>query len=249
MLRRDPDEIFMTGFKEAIADMAPLAKNLCFFADTELLATAYEKQFDITCAVLPVMCDISLLAPHNASSYPIILTYLGSAGQEKGFHLLPLLLEKLAAYPHFDRLECHIQAYVPPNHYDPVIDAAITRLESYVPQVRLYRDELPQVDYLKLLMQSHIVLLPYDAKAYKSRSSGVLMQAMAAGKVTVIPDHTWLSYAAPVQASQRFSGDSFADAVIKALEQYELLASSAYDYSKSMDFQKLSAKFYQILTD
>ncbi len=59
--------------------------------------------------------------------------------------------------------------------------------------VTFLQETLSTDAYYRLLGQADAVLLPYDAKIYRSRSSGVLTEALAAGKPVVVTENTWLS--------------------------------------------------------
>ena len=48
-------------------------------------------------------------------------------------------------------------------------------------------------EYADLVHSADIILLPYQADVYAARSSGILAEALAAGKPVVVPSGTWMS--------------------------------------------------------
>jgi glycosyltransferase involved in cell wall biosynthesis len=86
--------------------------------------------------------------------------------------------------------------------------AALAELETYpAEQVeRAHREGfVPTDDYYYLLAKADVVLCPYDARAYRARSSGVFAEAVAAGKPTVVPADTWMASALEPGAGETYS--------------------------------------------
>lgn len=52
---------------------------------------------------------------------------------------------------------------------------------------------LPRSDYLGWLHASDVILLPYDAKTYAERTSGIFVEAIAAGKPAPTTAGTWMA--------------------------------------------------------
>lgn len=250
MLRREPEEASMAKLRQALAPIDYLlGKKVFFFSDTPALSDSYQTIFGLNVTTAPIICDVSLirsrlLAPRRKATR---LVYLGGARQEKGFQHLPDLLEVLAqTYPEFHDLEFHFHSYVPPDLVENDVIAAIQVLKTK-PKVFLYSQNLSQEAFVDLLMLGDIVLLPYDAARYRRRSSGILMQAMAAGKVAVVPADTWFAESAPAEAVQTFKPDAFAAAVRQVLNNYENKEKAARNYGESLDFSTILGSFYNCL--
>lgn len=86
--------------------------------------------------------------------------------------------------------------------------------------------------YFSILKHSQIVLFPYNSEVYRYMPSGLLREAIAAGKVLVIPDGTSLSRQAySVDAGAvtfgEFSIESVTQALHAALACYESLRAKA----------------------
>jgi hypothetical protein len=67
------------------------------------------------------------------------------------------------------------------------------RLASCKSPYSVYFGELAHASYQRHLVQSDIVLLPYDWQRYALRASGVFSEAVGFGIVAVVPDRTWMA--------------------------------------------------------
>lgn len=57
--------------------------------------------------------------------------------------------------------------------------------------VQVYQP-LSEENYREQLLNSDLILLPYDSYAYARRSSGIFVEAMALGIPTIIPKGSWM---------------------------------------------------------
>ncbi len=249
MLRREPEEFSMNGLRQPLNILDSLVKDrkVFFCADTDSLARAYSKIYNVPVRTLPILCD---LAPIQKAALPPApkkartIVYLGGARVEKGFPLLPPLIEELSSTSDLTFL---LQAYVPKDEYVGVIAESLKRLRKN-PSVVLYEEPLSPEAYINLLLKADIVLLPYEASAYRRRSSGILIQAIAAGKVVVVPEDSWLSNAAPRGGSQSFAPGHLKEAVKAALRDFDALKTGAEKAARAFQFENLLEDFYQGLT-
>ena len=67
-------------------------------------------------------------------------------------------------------------------------------------KVRQIPNILSREQYLEQMQEADIVLLPYDPDTYRSGTSGILVEAIIAGKMPLVKQGSWLSY-----ELQRFS--------------------------------------------
>lgn len=206
---------------------------LRLYADTEDLAEQYA-------ALVPGLHVAAIPIPHCLPSThadgsarapgPLRIVYLGDARDEKGFHLLPDVVDGLAGrfFPE-RRARFILQGNISVAGDSPVLSAARERLAAYPrDRVELITEQLDVAAFHDLVRSADIMLLPYDAHAYERRSSGILMQALAAGRVVVVPAHTWLARQVDPAASVRFGGTtSLADAVAAAVDRWQTLAQEA----------------------
>lgn len=62
------------------------------------------------------------------------------------------------------------------------------------PNVELILTELDFDGYFSALFACDIVMLPYDAKRYATMTSGIFAEAVAFGKISIVPEGTWMSH-------------------------------------------------------
>jgi hypothetical protein len=60
-------------------------------------------------------------------------------------------------------------------------------------KVVLYTEPLDSSSYCDLVVNSDIILLPYDKQAYYAGSSGILAEALAAGVPVIVPEGIWMA--------------------------------------------------------
>jgi hypothetical protein len=66
------------------------------------------------------------------------------------------------------------------------------------------------------------VLFPYEPARYQTATSGTFVEALAAGKPTVVPAGTWLASQQPAGSGEVFSDrQSFIDCVYKVIAGYD----------------------------
>ena len=114
--------------------------------------------------------------------------------------------------------------------------------------VELHHGFLEESNYFEKLRDTDIVLLPYDPFLYKYMVSGVFAEAVAMGKVVVAPDSSWMAEhiknkRAAGKLFNSFDPQSIADAVLKAIEDYETLHSDADRYAESWKKEQNLGKY------
>lgn len=198
--------------------------RIALWTDTEELANDYRKLSSYPFGVLPIPFNHTLIENRQQpGNPPLKCLYLGDVREEKGFHLLPELIHLLNDGPSVQFL---IQATgIHPAAATPVLLAALAELETFDShQVQLIgRDVsfLPRKRYYEMLRDSDIVLCLYDAKIYRARSSGIMTEALAAGKPVIVPAGTWLAHQLPAGCGETFfDQSSLADAVRKVAVSY-----------------------------
>jgi hypothetical protein len=199
------------------------AGRVRFYTDTEELSREYEKLAHGLhvgqVANLPLDARQVGNLPHEAirfrtlpiphtdsgpvepcgSSEPLHVLYLGDARREKGYHHLPQIVADL-----WDdciaggRIVLTIQSNPALTDDEPQIAAAREQLRSYASTaITLLEEPLSSSAYRRLLHSGGLILLPYDRPAYRWRSSGILVEALAAGIPPVVPADTWLARQLP----------------------------------------------------
>lgn len=78
------------------------------------------------------------------------------------------------------------------HHREAFLVEIIAAKSSHLP-VRLIEDQLSAQDYREWMSKSSVILLPYDEKVYRYSTSGILIEAITAGKMPLVKKGTWLS--------------------------------------------------------
>jgi glycosyltransferase involved in cell wall biosynthesis len=128
----------------------------------------------------------------------IRIGYVGEARTNKGFDLLPRLLGRAKDMRLTERIELHIHAYCG-NPTQPFYRRTLSGLRH--PAAFLYYHPMDEQEYSDFLASLDVVVLPYTIDNYHAQTSGVFAEAMASGKIVVVPKGTWLS-----RQLQRYGG-------------------------------------------
>ena len=121
---------------------------------------------------------------------PLRVVSLGNARDEKGLLELFDAARILDLRGDADDLQIVLQA----NDPNAQIVQIVERFAADPPSnVRLIRDALSTDDYNALLASADIVATPYWRSIYEARTSGVFLEAVAAGKPVICTADTWMS--------------------------------------------------------
>ncbi len=203
----------------------PASPRVRLYTDTDELAQEYHSLTGCDVGVLPIPFRARLLNRRQRSDGALCIGYVGEARREKGFPLLAPLVEALAdEYLRPGRVRFLIQGTMSLPEYDPESRAALSRLKTYPEeQVRLVGVDRPLTpdEYYRTVSETDLLLCPYSPIAYRTRSSGCLTEAVAAGIPTVVPDDTWLARNQPPGTGETFRDvASFIEAVRRILTRY-----------------------------
>ncbi len=166
------------------------------------------------------------------ASKAIHLVYLGDARSEKGYHHLPSLVETLwPEYLATQKVKFTIQSNFNINGGESIVLDAKLQLEQYPSnKVRLIQEAMLADEYYQLLNSADLVILPYSSESYQ-RTSGVLTEALAAGKPVVVPANSWLAQQVDESRGVIFgSPETLASAVIQAINNLDELTKAANAY-------------------
>lgn len=207
LLRRDLDEISgsparrdrFAVYLRAFASLAYWPDLVRFYTDTEQLSGDYARETGVPFSTLPIPFDENALeaALHTRTlqqrpSQPVIVGYLGDARPEKGYQFLPTVAKALlGTYLSCGKARLRLQSsfYFPGGELG--MSGARRVLEEFGPNaVELLYEPMPQEEYYRQLADMDIVVLPYIADRYRRRSSGIFAQAVAAGKIVIVPRGT-----------------------------------------------------------
>lgn len=211
------------------------------FCETEDLAAYYEAGTGLTFDVLPTMAWPSIPADAppggdaGAGSDALTLAYLGDARVEKGFLMLPDVVEAIAAGrgPAGRRIHFHIQSHFNIPGGEPGIRAARAALARFAPDlVTLYDTPLDNQTYESVLRAADVILLPYSADTYRRRGSGVLAEALVAGKPVIGPANTWIGRQISQRRGRLFHADwDFTPQLLDLLEHVDACKAAAREHA------------------
>jgi glycosyltransferase involved in cell wall biosynthesis len=244
LLRRDCNEPIVTlakgiGLKACINRFygAGLWSNLVtFYTDTNDLTKQHNALSPVRFITAPIPFRHEnikelVISPYRAE--PINIIYLGDARPEKGYQYLPQLVDALW-FSHIQpgKVKFTIQSNFNLPGGEPGMQEARLRLEQYPSnKVRLLKEPLSTEAYYELLSSADIVVIPYLPDCYAVRSSGVLVESLAAGKPVVVPAKSWMANQVDEsRASIYESPADIPDGVIRILNNFQEFAQAAFEY-------------------
>ncbi|MBB1093379.1 glycosyltransferase [Rhodopseudomonas palustris] len=231
--------------RDAFRSLEGTGHLLRYWTDTEPLAAQYRELGCRAIGVLPIPHGLTALPPPRSTSrHPLTIGYLGGARGDKGFHLLPDLVDQLVGdglVP--GKARFLIQATFGLSREEGLMEAARCRLARHSRDcVALIETPPDSEGFQRALMATDLLLLPYDREVYQRRSSGLLVQAMALGIPTVVPNGTWLASAAPENAHVRLESRALlseavrlAIATIPSLRATALIAACDVCWTQTAD--------------
>ena len=205
---------------------------ISFYTDTEELTQQHDRLSRIKFVTAPIPFRHELIRQsgrERRSDEPLNVVCLGDARPEKGYQYLPNVVERLYdAYVVPGKLRFTLHSYMQPTNV-PEILPHVERLRRYPDaQVRLIHGQLSPEQYYGELAEADIVLVPYQAEAYLRRSSGVVNEALAAGKPTVVPSRTWMQFQVDEDRGTWFSDPGeLSQALAKIADSYESYSEAA----------------------
>ncbi|MCR9135638.1 MAG: hypothetical protein NXI27_06580 [Alphaproteobacteria bacterium] len=248
MLRYDGMETFRNAFQK----LQRMDTRVAFWTDTKQLAAHYKDLGCTKIGVLPIPSGFSKVPNRPPKTNgPITFAYLGGARGDKGFHLLPGLVEALKdEFLKTGRARFLIQATYGISREEGLMAHAHNRLRSFPTKwVSLIETPPDAAAFRNALLTADVLLLPYYREIYRRRSSGLMVQAMAAGIPTVVPSGTWLAATAPNETSKKFdSAPTLIEAVYEVFEDFQSLATEAHNFSIEGHFASSSAYSSNIIS-
>jgi glycosyltransferase involved in cell wall biosynthesis len=234
MQARKHVEMIPLYYRYAARVLARVQPRSFLCADTRELAEAYREITGLPVLELPNPMDVSGLDAAPAVPPPDarpVVVYQGSTSTIRGFHLLPEIIERCAKLQPRPRFVVQIQnpEGARSMNLGPVLDH-LHRLAG--DDLRLVPGALTAADFLGMLREADIVLLPYGPDFYGHGSSGVFTESASLGKVVVVPAGTMAArqgreYGLGVVAAAKWTGPSLADAVVEAVRRLPELQARA----------------------
>lgn len=168
-----------------------------FYTDTEELSAQHNRLGAFSFHTLPIPHTHRPVITESVRR-PITLLYIGDARSEKGYHLIPNLVEDLwKDYILTGRIRFRLQSNFNIPQGEPPIVIARQKLELLAAQapgsIELRKEAMTSEQYKEFLLSGDINLLLYDPTNYFARSSGILVEALSTAMPVVAPAGTWLS--------------------------------------------------------
>ena len=193
------------------------AQRIKLCTDSKLLARQYGELTTRHIAVLPIPHTEGLVAVPTVDQRcrdPVTSTViaLGDARTEKGFDILVDAIISVSSSESGKDIFFIVHCPVHTTHGE--MQRHVDRLSRLaLANVRLIPAFLSAEEYYSLLNGADIVVMPYRQESYASRTSGPLIEAIAAGKIVIGTDKTWLSE----QIAEYGGGLTFMDGDIESL--------------------------------
>ena len=243
LFRRDTDEPLVINAKgmglkiclQAFYDSQLWPNKIRFYTDTEDLVRKHNALSPVQLSQVPIpFRQEKLVNPLTQEIKDFVhIVYLGDARSEKGYQHLPNLIDALwSTYLQPNKIKFTIQSNYNIQGGEVEILAAKLALSQYPEnKIKLIDHPMSPDDYYQLLASADIVVLPYNPQNYQ-RTSGVLTEALAAGKPVVVPDGSWLAQQVDEsRASIYRDPQDLPQAVIRLLENLPTFTQSAQEFS------------------
>lgn len=151
---------------------------------------------------------------HSEKFQKIVFSFIGEARREKGFRLLPVLCRLICQQSVRFKIEINVQTgdLNRLSKEDFLIVDELQKLDAHI-----IPSSLPIDEYNKLLSITDVFLLPYTGLTYQRQSSGIFAEAMAMGKLAIVPGQSWMGQ----QTSKLFGtagNEFFYEQIIKSGE-------------------------------
>lgn len=165
------------------ADTLPLAKAWSDILQTEVLP-----------APIPFDQRYLNLPRKHSKDQPIRIVYLGDARLEKGYNELATGIGEVA----WDLIRLDKAAFVVQSNFntpggEPGIAASKQMLAHFGEAVKILEHPLESEAYANEINNADAIILPYDPIRYEERSSGIFVEAAAAGKPVITTAGSWMS--------------------------------------------------------
>lgn len=223
----------LSRFFRWVENRVEFSKRIHFYTDTSALQAQFEPWAGREVRVLPVPHRTELLAACEKENTggKLRVLYLGGARMEKGYHHLLNAVKHVKANTAPGVVNFVLQSNPdrPPGEAEVIAARGeMARMEG----VLCPEGPFPPEEYYAMLAGADIVVLPYNAQRYRRRSSGALAEALAAGKVVVVPARTWMVEAAANAGHVAFeSCHGLGAAIIETVNNFEALSEKSRKYA------------------
>jgi len=182
-------------YRHFLSLLARMAKQLTLVTDSELLQREFAALTPLPCHVLPIPNPSASMVPNpRHMDGPLRLVMVGRASLDKGIQYAPGILREARARGIPCRFTIHW--YVRLVDDNPHLDSLREEIETLMGEGdEMVRQSLSKEAYHNSLQEADVALLLYDPDRYGHQTSGILIDAIAAGCFPVVCEHTWLAQA------------------------------------------------------
>ncbi len=214
-----------------------LNNKVYLHAENEYLAEYLTSLWDTKVNLLQLPVSTIKINENMGKKEIINVVYLGAARVEKGFLMLPDIINEIMKGDHKNMIMFTIQCTPQIVGYSPEIRRTIKKLNKYSePFVKLIKHSLSTNEYQSLLGRSDIVLLCYDKEKYKVRGSGIATEAVAAGKIVIAREGTYPSHLAASSCISINNVNDIVNAIGTVVDKYDEYHNNAL--SNAFTFRK-----------
>ncbi|WP_088243806.1 glycosyltransferase [Calothrix rhizosoleniae] len=244
LLRRDCNEPIVTLAKgiglqaclNRFYDFQLWPEIVTFYTDTDELTQQHDALSPIRFITAPIPFRHEQLKERSQPKMfpePINIVYLGDARTEKGYQYLPELVDALwLTHIQPGKVKFTIQSNFNLADGEQGIREACLKLEQYPSsKVCLIKEPMPPETYYGVLADADIVVIPYLPDCYAVRSSGILVESLAAGKPVVVPAGTWMAKQVDNSTARIYSSPKeLPDVVSKMITNFDQFTEAALLY-------------------
>jgi glycosyltransferase involved in cell wall biosynthesis len=187
-LEKKSNRLLFRAFEQAFS-----AGKMRGATDSALLTKEYAEFLLLPLPVFPIPHIPSLFIDKNycPRKCPLRCVSLGNARDEKGIAEIFDAIRMLNAKGHSANFQFRLQVHCPDAASAPHVERMV---KENLANVTLHTEPLIPSDYDELLSWADVVLVPYWSDVYASRTSGIMIEAMAASKIVVTTHGTWMEH-------------------------------------------------------
>jgi glycosyltransferase involved in cell wall biosynthesis len=240
-------------------------KRIRLFVESLPLQKYFEEAAGETLPVLlnPVFRELAVArlasdkqARRHGNSEPLAFGYFGEAREEKGFQILPGIIEGLLSRYGSARVRFLLQVSASPQNDTEKVRSARLQLEKLAETHKasgavLLFDNFGDMDgYYTAIANCDAMLMPYDPRSYRIRGSGVALEALALGVPIIVALGTDMAetFEGPgcIVASS-FSEEAFVQACSSVVEHYPRIAGQLGEYVLTCPLIQSEAQYLRTL--
>ena len=177
--------------------------RLYLYTTTDRLTAQHNRLGSLSFQTLPYPVNPVLQTgqsiPFATRRAPLRVAYLGDARHEKGYQLLPALIERvLLLSSRSDRVQFIVQSNfgfrLPAHGKETDVVNAAAKLEAMpAGQVALLKQPAGSDEFCRQALDTDVGLLLYDRQRYAARCSGVLVELLTAGVPVLVSAGCWMA--------------------------------------------------------